>query len=97
MPDEGVSSADGSFLDNFERSFREWGRMLSQPVLYFVDRGGGSIGDACKLGARNEAATLPMARNHYDAGRAILVVEDRALHAVTLIYTGAERASARVR
>ena len=83
-----VSSADGSFLDNFERSFREWGRMLSQPVLYFVDRGGGSIGDACKLGARNEAVTLPMARNHYETGRAIVVVEDRALHAVTLIYTG---------
>ena len=53
-----VSSADGRVLDNFERSFREWGRMLSQPVLYFVDPARRQHRQ-CRRGARNEAVSLP--------------------------------------
>jgi len=82
-----LSSAAWSFPDDFEHRFLQWGDMVSQPVLYFVDRGGGSIGGAWKLGPHGrEVATLSMARAHYDAAGPVLVAEDRALHAVTLLH-----------
>lgn len=84
---ECLSSAPWSFPDDFECRFFEWGDMVAQPVLCFVDRGGGSIGGAWKLGPHGrEVATLFMARAHYDAAGPILVAEDRALHAVTLLH-----------